>query len=214
MRNYIARQSIISCVSEPIPVAMEDIHLASDWQKRIVYADMNKQFPSFLGETEFEYLLIDLIDERFGVLSQKECFITASAPYMNSGLNDKLELQPVPLKANREKYRLACEQFVEIIAPYLEKKAVILHCAYWAENYWKGGELHPMDRLDKTKFNNELLQEKYSVLSECAGPGMLMLPYIEPVAWAEHKWGLAAFHYVEEYYVARFQQLKQIVGEE
>ena len=42
LKSYIARQSVVSSVSKPISITYNDIQLNSEFQKKAVFNDFNK----------------------------------------------------------------------------------------------------------------------------------------------------------------------------
>ncbi len=209
VKKFVERQSLVSAVSEPFLVEMDEIHLASKWHRQTVHADLNKTLPALLRETEFDCLLIDLIDERFGLAARGKSIVTSSNFFQQSGFMQTAGFKLVPFSRKHALWRESCERFVEMIAPYLDRRAVILHPAMWAEKYLADGEIRSFgDEDGKIRFANEYLNEYYLTLQQCASPNLIVLPHVDVVADAKHKWGLNPFHYVKEYYDTRLEQIQ------
>lgn len=71
VNKYLARSSLISAISEPINIRMDDIKLSSSFQKSMVYSDINKTLFKEIKENKSDYLIIDLMDERLNLIFQK-----------------------------------------------------------------------------------------------------------------------------------------------
>ena len=84
LKSYFARQSIVSAVSNPVACKLEDINLESSFQKRQVYNDLSKNAFQQLSQDDSEFLLIDLIDERFSLLEYENSIITKSTYLVDS----------------------------------------------------------------------------------------------------------------------------------
>src|SRR5690625_4557605 len=89
--EYVARQSMISTISPPVPLPREPA-LKSDFQRRMVRGDFASALGSSLHDraTEIDILVLDLIDERLGVIPVSGCrYLTRSQELLDSGLLDE-----------------------------------------------------------------------------------------------------------------------------
>ena len=84
--SYVARQSVVSAVSEPIPLELDDIKLESAFQKMAVWRDFNKTTFDLFKEDGSEWLIIDLIDERFPPVRYGDSYVTKSSMAIEAGL--------------------------------------------------------------------------------------------------------------------------------
>lgn len=58
---------------------------------------------------------------------------------------------------------------------------------------------------------NERLRRYHDIFTQVCPPvGTIRVPETERLARADHKWGLAPFHYVKGYYEAALQQLRRL----
>lgn len=90
LRSYFARQSIVSAVSSPVKCKLEEINLASSFQKKQVYYDLSKTCFQELSHDGSDFLIIDLIDERFSLLEYQNSIITKSTYLVESKYIDFL----------------------------------------------------------------------------------------------------------------------------
>jgi hypothetical protein len=71
LKHYYARCSVVSAVSDPVAVSGSDIGLNSDFQRRMLISDFQKSFAKGSWKTDTDCLIIDFIDERFGLLRSR-----------------------------------------------------------------------------------------------------------------------------------------------
>ena len=65
INEYIARQSIISSLSVPVEFDENDIKLDSTFQTKQLESDLKKNALARLENSDAEYLIIDLIEEKW-----------------------------------------------------------------------------------------------------------------------------------------------------
>jgi hypothetical protein len=205
--NYFARSSIISMYSKPISVRMEDIQIASNFQKRMVYYDLTKEFQKYIKKSKSDFLIIDFIDERFHVLKTVDSYITRSREFLMSGLTIKKTF--VQEEERHELWKQKIDLFVNDIKTYFDPKRVILHKAFWQSEYkGKDGHIHQLQEPDIEK-NNSILTDYYDYLEEKL-KGINVIHLTGYVSDENHKWGLSPFHYEDNYYIEFLKRLKLI----
>ena len=84
INNYIARQSILSSISNPLNCNLENIGLESKFQNDMVLCDLNKLIFSRLIENKSKFFIIDCIDERFNLINCNDSIFTFSNEISNS----------------------------------------------------------------------------------------------------------------------------------
>lgn len=143
LKAYIARQSIISAVAPRIPEGALSLHNPSSFRQRAVECDLQKTAFEMLRQSKSDYLLIDLIDERFPLLPLFGSYVTASnefyeivpAQYRSTNSvdkhieNGKLYLGPVCTES-------AIQAFCERLQEIYRCDQVILHQAMFVDRYW------------------------------------------------------------------------------
>ncbi|MCI8441093.1 MAG: hypothetical protein HFG27_00980 [Provencibacterium sp.] len=226
LSTYIARQSVFSATSSPIMYEENEIHLESAFQKRLVMNDLSKQsFHSFQRDGS-QFLLIDFIDERYNLISFGKSLLTGSVEMMNSGFLEDKKYKVI----SRQKEQLrggayapggrlfikAMDDFVLNLLNIYPATRLILHKAYLV-NFYRNqrGEILPLPpkKSQNNDWINAMLKEMYSYMEN-------KIPHLRPVqadgyaADENHKWGLAAMHYEEMYYIDILNQITQIVGTE
>ncbi|WP_461045869.1 DUF6270 domain-containing protein [Terrabacter koreensis] len=215
--QYHARSSWVSQASErsdpPIPTPD-----GTGFGHRTVREDLVKAIVPALQEASPELIIFDLIDERFDVVVVGEGRYTLNDYYTRLGLEDALRAEGDDLSAFRDADREELfAEAVAVVAPQLieslPQTKFVLHQAWYtarcigpdAEFYASAGR--------HVAWTNARLAHHYTVLIAAFGN---RLHVVEPdraeclVADSEHRWGLAHYHYVPEYYEQAGRQLAAI----
>ena len=242
--QYVARQSVLSCMSEPVSVSDEQIELDSPFQKRMVLMDLRKNTFDIFEENPGDYLLIDLIDERLPLGKLGNSYFTVSNE-MAQGFNAKkyktlskrvygnklcLEYQstirfPFSIKfLNRfcaKKDNMDCEEMIRMfckrILSLYDQNQIILNRALlvdWYINEYGNVKLFPKNYLKFNSEANTVLSFMYDRLVSYM-PNIHIVDEMEGVyADERHKWGLAPMHYQGDYYLRVIDRLKTIICKE
>lgn len=223
LKQYIARQSIISAVSAPIDLEENQIKLNSNFQKRMVLMDLKKNCFENLKENRSDYLIIDLIDERFPLLFYKNSYCTAS----NEALHGIEQLKDLPVKQkiiykgllSIKDESLDCNsiirEFCERIMRIYKPDEIILHRALFVDKYInKSGDIVSFSKnyLIDNKTKNQVLEYMYDLLVNFI-PGIHIINEMpQTVASENHKWGLSPMHYYDDYYLRVLKRLNEIIS--
>ncbi|MDQ0803475.1 DUF6270 domain-containing protein [Priestia megaterium] len=213
LETYFARSSLISLYSPKVDIKREDIQLASDFQKEMVYYDLTKYFPRYIKETEADYLLIDFIDERMEVLERNGSYITRSNEFVHSNVNEQIQYEASVLNKEEinELWKKSALQLIEDLKGRFNPKQIILHKALWRYSYIdKNGEEQTFKEHYWIKRNNDKIDGYYEFFQENF-PGIHVIDLNNQYHADEfNKWGLSPFHYEEKYYKAFIEQLNKI----
>ncbi|MFY0544177.1 DUF6270 domain-containing protein [Brevibacillus sp. H7] len=212
--HYFARTSLISLVSNPIPINDDMLKLDSEFQKRMVLQDFHKNFFDELAKTSFDYLLLDFIDERFDLYRVIRSYITRSNELVNSKVMESSFKDFEQIRRQQETTHLlweqACLTFIQKLTEIVSASKVILHEAYWSEQYWDHQELKhfPDNMLPGIKRMNDMLRRYHSFFKQ-------NLPGIHVISGtsygdSQHIWGLSPYHYHDEYYKTLYNQIHDI----
>jgi Family of unknown function (DUF6270) len=218
--HYAARSSIISVVAPPAAIDEERVLLSSAWQRRCVVGDFRKSFFDVLAQTEAEWLVIDLIDERFDLLQGAETFITCSSAFRSAGLEER---PPFPVEVIRRNspagwklFEDAAVRFAERVTRIIPPERVVLHRALWCTHYRADGRVEPFPpgRLELSKTQNAMLNHGYDALTAVFG-GAAETIGVDParhLADAAHHWQLEPYHYEPTYNEWAIERLQQLLG--
>ena len=202
--HYQARSSLCTKIGQPVVYESEKLSsIESKFQRRMVEWDLNKRPFSSL---EADCIIIDLIDERFDVFTNGSAHATRSQAFFQSGVASTMEGDFKRIIRGSDDYFDLFRRGVQEFSDYLDKP-VILHNARWASTYKQDGQIHEFDNQEKIQFENELLDNLTKILvEEVTIVDTIASPTIS-IADSTHKWGLANFHYIPEYYLALDDQL-------
>ncbi|PFA18401.1 hypothetical protein CN373_19115 [Bacillus cereus] len=205
INKYYARSSLVSIYSEPIKITLKDINLESQFQKRMVYSDLTKDFRKYVKNQVADYFLIDFIDERLSVLKNGDSYFTRSNEFVKAKINLKGNVLNSVEKMSE--WKESAQLFSEELRKHFNLDQIILHKAYWKESYIdKDGEVRAFND-DTIAQNNEKLMQYYSLIEENL-KGIKTIEVEELISSEIHIWGLSPFHYQDEYYKEFINQLK------
>jgi len=218
--HYGARSSVISAVAQPVAIDPERVVNPSPWQRRCVLADFGKTFFSSLEQERPDWVVVDLIDERFDVLCTSGSFVTRSSAFQAAGLDDAhdLALQPVRRMSpdGRTLFAGAAPGFAERLLEVVPRERIVLHRALWCTRFVRDGAMEefPDERRALCEKQNAMLQEGYDALEEALGGAGATIA-VDPdrhLADAHHRWELEPYHYVTGYNAHAAQTLRQLTG--
>jgi hypothetical protein len=184
-------------VSAPTPIAPGAVPLESAFQRRVVEEDHRKTAARTLPDLDHP-LVIDLIDERSPLAHTGSGVVTASSYFKRTPLARRKGVKRVPEDrdlAEDGPFAVACRRFASL----LPQQPVVVHRAYWAARDVHG---RPLPEAERGGAVNRWLDRAYGVLESALGDRALT---VEPdpafrIAEPSHRWGLAPFHYVVDYY--------------
>lgn len=187
-------------------------------------ADFRKTALSRLVAYRPTHLILDLIDERFDLLSVGPSLVSVSGELVRSGHLDRT-LQSRSRRVSRLSdacHRLwleTAEEFAALIrATVLRDAKLILHSARWATHMrTPTGRLAPIRDVEIVSGQgveiadyNALLSRQEAALRGVLPPFSTVEAPEHRIADAAHRWGLSPFHYVPEYYAEIGRQLADL----
>lgn len=219
--NYIARQSVISAVCEPVELDTALLTLSSAFQNRMVAGDFKKNAFDLLSSRASDYLIIDLIDERFPLKIIGNSYITRSNEFrLSAGQayescpESEKQLAGNSLIINSENAEKYIGLFCRRIRASFREDRIILHRALMADYYTdESGNIRafPKAVLEDNSRLNRILNAMYDLLQKNL-PGINVLNIPAPTASQSHKWGLAPMHYSDSYYASVMEMVKDIIN--
>ena len=211
---YFARSSIISAVSDKVTLDYEEINLQSNFQRRQVYYDFNKSAINMLQDKRSDYLMIDLVDERFPLIKVSGSYVTRSGTLLESSIIS--ENEPIIEKEEyvdihgEHSYRVEgvdvreyLDRFCDRILRIYKPEKIILHVVRGAEFYYD--ENREVQRFEPNiagyfKKLNKMWSFMYEYLSIKMAGCMCIDISSGFLADEKHVWGLSPIHFQEEYY--------------
>jgi hypothetical protein len=218
--QYASRSSVVSVVADPVEVDEDRVHLDSAFQRRCLLEDFNKTFFTNMKDATPDWLIVDLIDERFNLLRTPGSFVTQSSAFLNAGLDGGLGMDVTELRRLTEHTMAlldsAIAAFVVRVRELLPPERIILHRAWWMARYARDGviETFPEDRVTFAECHNAALARAYATLeAQLDGAATTVdLGRERYVADAAHRWELEPFHYEPAYNAAAVGRIRELIG--
>ena len=215
VKNYIARQSIISLFQSPINIFDDSIKNDSQFQLRLLKSDLHKDAIFNLKKEHAKWLILDFIDERFSLVKIGSSYATGSSEFYKSIPNAKN--YPVLKRAFKDGVLLLDEVPVEkYLKDFISKitniyEHIIIHKVFLVDVYFKDGHFYRFDdiKLANNKVVNKMLSEYYKLVQKHLPNSIIVEAYGFPAS-ASHKWGLSPMHFVDEYYADIKKQIQNI----
>jgi Family of unknown function (DUF6270) len=216
LNAYYPRSSLISLYSPPVDIKKDGILIKSEYQQRLIYWDMTKEFNGYIKNSSSDILMIDFMDERLGAIKYSDTFITNSDELRLSNVKKLLNTETLEMDEEYlEIWEIAALRFIHDIRkrPY---KFIVLHKSYYLDSYYdKDGNKKMFNEPEvlkrKEKFNR-ILSRMYHFI-EVNLPEIHSIQPIDYLADENHQWGLTPFHYEKAYYQNLMDSLNQITGE-
>lgn len=205
--DYLARSSIASAFGHPCDAGLAEADLsriASEFQRRMVAADLRRTAITALASTEYDYLLLDLIDERFDLAEFGDFFVTVSSELLKSGIQLPSRAERVsPADPRRMKrWREGFRRLVEIVG----EERIILNRVFWATHDESGTELPKQAEIQAA---NIQLARMYGFIDSFESVRAIDYPAALLVSDSAHKWGVSPFHYVPELYLHTLKSIAE-----
>jgi hypothetical protein len=197
--DYYARSSLASAFADHGLEGVDTSTITSPFQRRMVDRDLGKHFWRDLPDVRADVIVVDLVDERYGVLVDDRSGVgTPSAELLRAdGISPDLHrVLPGSIdflmawEAGRRRF------MAEARAAGLAGR-IVVHQARWAERCADGT---PFDYQASAEANH-LLEYMYGRLRRDLAPHQFVrVPAHLAVGDPDHRWGRSPVHYVEEYY--------------
>lgn len=207
LRRYVARQSLISAnkpVQNPEALALD---FPSRFQKSMYRDDLDgtavDRIAAEAKQRRNPFLVMDLLDERGGILEAPDGGIITSEPdALGHGVLEVTGPEWQRHLFPSLNYIVKLAEALPVIKEQLEDAGIwdrtYLLPARWAEVDDAGAATHT-SLFESVAVANEHYQDLYKMFAE-AGWKFVPLDSVVPVAKVDHKWGLAPFHYTDSYY--------------
>jgi hypothetical protein len=202
LERYFARSSVASAFAGPQFEGVETELIPSAFQRRIVEWDLQKEFAKSLPSGAFDFVIIDLIDERFDLLrAEGGRLATRSNEFRRAGdTSERYELIASGSPEFLELWTAGWRAFMELVDRTIGRESVVLHRAWWAERTESGQQFKGQTAASIARAN-AFLAELYGIIAKDLPKTQILTPPADLVVGAdEHKWGPSPFHYTTEYY--------------
>jgi hypothetical protein len=214
LAGYVARYSIARL---PFPKAapLDLSAIPSDFQRRMVATDLANGLEHALTAAQFDFLLIDFIDDRLGLVELP--------PGMATRSNELIACRHVPADAKIIKHGLGLflvhwTEGAKLLARMVEERAlqgrIVVNRVLWAQSLSDGRHVSAALPYMSEAFiseRNAVLTEQYRIFSELLDAEFLDYPDECMVGDPNHKWGISPFHYIPAFYERQYEQLKALM---
>lgn len=198
LRAYFARSSWISATSLAHPLPPISSKLSSPFQQRMLNYDIKSAVLPQIEMLEGQLLMLDLIDERAGVLQLSDSqFITDLAELRHSGWRDTFRSKRKIDFGTTEHFEKFCKAIPQVLkrTEHLEKIVIKSSFASYDSN---GTPLAPYSGRSSEEWN--LIYRPYFDALEANGLRVMAVPEDLCIADADHQWGTAPYHYIPGFY--------------
>lgn len=196
--EYFARTSCATAFSsEKFAIGIEELErehqFANRFRRNMVERDITRALPAALSKTAYDFLLVDFVDDRYPLIEVDSTAALLSAELMDTGIQAKPNARRIePETAEHfERWAAGFESLCRLVDP----RKILINEVYMATSDSSGA---PLNKSWVAGFN-DVLRKRYDF---CARQGSGRITY-DPslfVAYPEHKWGVAPFHYIPKLY--------------
>ena len=201
--RYVARQSAISVGNPAVGVAEQLSPISSAFQSRMVHGDLEGNFLTELAAHagSIDLLVLDLIDERSGVVTVGEGFVTRLSELWSAGGAEATrggEHLRIGTDAHFALWSSAVGRIAREIARLgLTERTVVLKTP-WASTDDSGAALEVPTWMMTPAEADSAYARYYDRLARIFT--VIELPAELAISPADHKWGTSPFHYTQEAY--------------
>lgn len=198
--DYIARQSWISATSSP-ETPIRDNSLTSNFQQEMLAGDFLSDAPERITEQfdSCDIILLDIVDDRFGIYPLRESFVTPSAEFASSGIRPSLPLGKHIAFGSDEHFDL----WTSSARILRDKLGSNINRAFLLEVEFTDRSLDSSvvpKALGKNSSDWNQEYSRYYAFARSIGFQVMNLPSKLAISTKYHQWGIAPFHYVEAAY--------------
>lgn len=199
LKRYVARQSLISAGTDASAVRSKLTEPASAFQTRMIRGDLAGDLYAALAQhsAETDIVLLDLVDERGGVIQFDQGYATKLSEFWGAGGRDASRgAAQIPFGTDEHfsLWEKGAQRFVgSLRAAELLPRALVLH-APWANRFDTGEPLEIPEWMTDPSTANQEYGRYVDVLRD-AGLQVVELPPELAKTSKDHQWGPSPFHY-------------------
>lgn len=211
--GYYPRTSFARLSFEKVNKFPDLSNLSSPFQRKIVTQDLNLDLFDTLINTDYDYILIDLIDDRYGLVKFENTFVTKSFEFDSSKILDSnCEINTVSFfsKDFYFYWEKGFKLFLDFcILNNIESK-LVLNKVYFADSIDNGKNFNNFTQSQIENYNSRL-DEIYDLINDLV-PNLIVIDYPQNIiiAKSNHKWGEMPFHYIDEFYDWTYSKLSRL----
>jgi hypothetical protein len=204
--RYFARSSLGSTYANAKVKNIDISPIESNFQRSIVASDLDKEFPVFLENNEFDYIVYDAIDERFYLLEMQDgSFCTLSNELKQVENSYRQFIKREILSASDEFFAYwekGWNSFLKQLESLGKRSSLLINKVFWAKNTISGDNFLPSYTDNGINKANAFLAKLYERMSQDIPQNQFMEFDDNLLIGSDnHKWGKSPFHYMDEYYM-------------
>lgn len=198
MSGYFARSSWISATNPSVARPNVQSRLTSPFQQRMVERDFLSSSITGLLALDSDLILLDLIDERAGVVrAESGGYLTYLSEMKGSGWLDHVRHSSLIRFGTPMHLNLFKDAAAKVLESLNGCRVVVL-ASKFASNTEDGKAVPPASGRSAEEWN-DLYAEYFGVLEQI-GFDVLRMPDELCIADSKHRWGVAPYHYIEDFY--------------
>ncbi len=217
---YLSRTSINSCLAPPVAgLGLPPAEGKLKFEERSVRTDLDKTHFDQLRDATFDWLVIDLIDERHWLAEPAGSALCYSVPFWRLCEAHGVDHNAIPRLSPNDPALVQrtvdnIPRFLNRVLATVAQQRIVLHEAYWARQYvTHDGAVRDFEQQHMIRLANQGLQRFYARIKECCPAiATIRIPADETLADEAHRWSLDPFHYREAYYAEFLRQYDAIVA--
>lgn len=202
--EYVARYSLAR-LAYPVFTQISDDNeqfiknVSSAFQRKTLLREWQNSLLDIIQSSDFDYLVIDCIDERFGLIEViPELYITNSDEFHKSKLvniHDAKKIRP-----DEDVFLKNWEQGLKQIIDIVGANKIIINNVFFSKETDQGLGF-PNSSPNRIEYCNKFLNSLYNIAKKYL-PEKQFVNYPQDifVGSSNHKWGLAPFHYIDDVY--------------
>lgn len=196
--SYFARSSWISAAGPPVRKPSVAPRLKSAFQERMLYQDFDSTILAALARSSSDLILLDLIDERSGVLPVVSGgFVTRLAEQKRSGWLDHTPHSRV-LEFGTDSHFEKFSQAASKVAEALDSKTILMLQPRFASHAIDNTPFPLSLGFESEKWDE--MYERYYDFVRQLGFAVALSPEDLCVTTSSHTWGAAQYHFIDDFY--------------
>ena len=214
--DYYARTSLASLCAMKCSTVYDLSKISSPFQRNMVHRDFCKDFFTDIGTLNFDVLLMDFVDDRFGLLEFFDgSAITDSDEFRSAKLKfSDSDCILIPSFSNSfyEKWSTGSKKLWDFLKRTSQENKVLINKVYWAHRDDQNIEFPNGDFINVA---NSYLDRLYGSL-ESFIPKRQFICYdgISFVGSTSHMWGRSCFHYTKDIQERCLTEIKRFVDDQ
>lgn len=214
--GYSARYSLARLCYPSVNMDIDPKSFEEKVPKAFVRKLLTNEFENNLIErletNIFDYLVLDFVSERFGlVMFKNSSYVTNSYDMRNAKL---AVLRDAPkVDSSSQEFLDNFKKGLELVAKTVGKEKIIINNVFWTSKLNDGNTVSTPEVIEK---RNSFVSVLYQIAKDIGIPetNFVNYPLDIFVADSNHKWAVSPFHYTQDVYDYFIDYLRSLVNQE